>query len=182
MPFGMLSRVDPRKHVLDGVQIPLGKGQFWGEGHAPTCPTTLWYKLCKNGWTDRDAVWVMDSGGPKEACIRWGPDPPCERAIIRGMEMFDDTLPWAVQNWLNRSICYLGCGFRCAEGSTCSIIFAKWRQCAHTGANWQIRLNRPSAAAIRHYVKLLWPLIIIRPHRSTTYVDAAYCYRPSRLS
>jgi len=24
-------------------------------------------------------------------------------------------------------------------------------------------------------------VIIIRPHRSTTYVDAAYCYRPSRM-
>jgi len=23
-PFGMLSRVDPRSHMLDGVQIPLG--------------------------------------------------------------------------------------------------------------------------------------------------------------
>jgi len=27
---------------------------------------------CKNGWTDRDAIWVEDSGGPKESCIRWG--------------------------------------------------------------------------------------------------------------
>ena len=27
----------------------------------------------KNGSTDRDAVWVVDSGGPKELCIRWGP-------------------------------------------------------------------------------------------------------------
>jgi len=27
---------------------------------------------CKNGWTDRDAVWVEDSGGPSEPCIRWG--------------------------------------------------------------------------------------------------------------
>jgi len=40
-------------------------------------PTTLWRELCKNGWSDRDAVWVMDSGGPKEAFIRWGPDRPC---------------------------------------------------------------------------------------------------------
>jgi len=27
---------------------------------------------CQNGWTDRDAVWDLDSGGPKKACIRWG--------------------------------------------------------------------------------------------------------------
>jgi len=26
----------------------------------------------KNGWTDRDAVWDLDSSGPKEACIRRG--------------------------------------------------------------------------------------------------------------
>jgi len=30
---------------------------------------------CKNGCTDRDAVWVEDSCEPKEPCIRWGPDP-----------------------------------------------------------------------------------------------------------
>ena len=29
----------------------------------------------------------MDSGGPREACTRWGPDPPCEGAIIRGKDM-----------------------------------------------------------------------------------------------
>jgi len=27
---------------------------------------------CRNGSSDRDAVWVEDSGGPKEPCIRWG--------------------------------------------------------------------------------------------------------------
>ena len=26
----------------------------------------------QNGRTNRDAVWVEDSGGPKDACIRWG--------------------------------------------------------------------------------------------------------------
>jgi len=28
---------------------------------------------CRNRWTDRDDVWVVDSGGPNEPCIRWGP-------------------------------------------------------------------------------------------------------------
>jgi len=28
----------------------------------------------KNGWTDRDAVWDVNSGGLKELCIRCGPD------------------------------------------------------------------------------------------------------------
>ena len=26
---------------------------------------------CKNGWTDRDTVWIVDSGGPNELRIRW---------------------------------------------------------------------------------------------------------------
>jgi len=31
MPFGWLTRVGPKNHVLDGVQIPPKKrGQFWG--------------------------------------------------------------------------------------------------------------------------------------------------------
>jgi len=29
---------------------------------------------CKNGQTNQDAVWVEDLGGPREPCIRWGPD------------------------------------------------------------------------------------------------------------
>jgi len=52
----------------------------------------------------------------------------------------------------------LGCELDWAEGSTSSIIFARWRQCAHMeghiGATWRIRLNRPSVAAMRSYVKL----------------------------
>jgi len=31
MPFGLRTRVDPRSHVLDGVQISHGKGHFWGK-------------------------------------------------------------------------------------------------------------------------------------------------------
>jgi len=34
----------------------------------------------------------MDSDGPKEACIGWGPDPPCEEAIFRGKETPNDTV------------------------------------------------------------------------------------------
>ena len=40
---------------------------------------------CKNGCTDQDAVWVEESGGPKEPCIRWGPDP---RFFGQGSSLF----------------------------------------------------------------------------------------------
>jgi len=32
MPFGLWARMDPRNHVLDGVQIPMRMGNFEGEG------------------------------------------------------------------------------------------------------------------------------------------------------
>jgi len=79
MAFGMLTRVGPRNHVLGGrvgVQIPRAKGQFWGAGKGQPFVKywTVFRELCKNGRTDWDAVWNVDSGEPKESCIRWGPD------------------------------------------------------------------------------------------------------------
>jgi len=45
------------------VQIPTWEGEILRKGRP------LWSicrELCKNGWKDRFAVWVVDSGGPKE--------------------------------------------------------------------------------------------------------------------
>jgi len=68
----------------------------------------------------------------------------------------------------------LGCGLGWVEGSTSWIVFARWRQCAlmggHIAAIWRVRLNRPSAAEMQPYVKLLW----------TCY--GYYYYYPQRLS
>jgi len=48
---------------------------------------------------------------------------------------------------------------RVGPRSTSSVVFARWRQCAlmgeYIGAIWCIRLNRPSAAAMQPYAKLL---------------------------
>ena len=108
----------------------------------------------------------------KESWSRWRsqiPIAPQEGAILGErvpILKYWHFLPWAVQKLLNRSICHLGCGLGCAEGSTSSIIFARWRQCAlpcgYIGATWQTRLNHPSAAAMRSYVKLLWPLVCFK--------------------
>jgi len=63
-----------------------------------------------------------------------------------------------MQKWLNQLICHLVCGLEWAEESTISVVFASCRQYAliggHIGATWRIPLNRPSAAAMRPYVKL----------------------------
>jgi len=39
-------------------------------GPDPPCEG-LCHELCINSWTNQDAVWGMDSGGCKEACVRW---------------------------------------------------------------------------------------------------------------
>jgi len=44
---------------------------------------------------DRNAVWAEDSGGPKEACIRWDPDPHAKGQLLGKRTcpgMPDDTL------------------------------------------------------------------------------------------
>jgi len=53
------------------IQIRVRRGNFYGKEHAKTCSKILFRELCKNGSTDRDAVWVVDSGGPKEACVTY---------------------------------------------------------------------------------------------------------------
>jgi len=58
-----------------------GKEQFWG-GNRQTSIGTLCGHLCKYGWTDRGAVWVAGSHGPKASGYMAGLDPPWERAIL----------------------------------------------------------------------------------------------------
>ena len=41
-------------------------------------------ETCRNGWTDPGAVWVVDSGGPNEPCIKWGSRSTCKAAILKG--------------------------------------------------------------------------------------------------
>ena len=101
----------------------------------------------------------MGSDGPKESCLRWGLSPPWEGAILgKGAPVvkYRDFLPWAVQKRPNWLICRLGCGLGWAEGSTpgiydgstSSIIFARWR---HT--HW------------RHLANTILNLCFLRPTR-----------------
>jgi len=39
---------------------------------------------CKNGWTDRGAIWSVESGASKELRIRRGPDPHVRRGNFEG--------------------------------------------------------------------------------------------------
>jgi len=74
MPFGLWAWTGPRNHKLDGVQIPHERGQFWkffGERGVHCAGTgTFCRELYKNCWTNRFAVWFVESGRPKEAQVQ----------------------------------------------------------------------------------------------------------------
>jgi len=58
---------------LDKWTKLLQEGNFEaGRGRPLQSIGTLCRELCVNCWTDRDAVWAVDSGEPKEPCFRWG--------------------------------------------------------------------------------------------------------------
>jgi len=101
------------------------------------------YQNCKNGWTDRDAVWVVDMGVPEKSRIRWGSRSALFRDNFEGKAggpsfVHCMGLPTVscVQKRLNRS--------RCHRWAQVSIIRWRW----HVGATWRTLLNRPCAAAI----------------------------------
>jgi len=62
---------------------------------------------CRNGWTDRDAVWVVGLHETKESYVIWGPRSQWEWVILSGkgqpVVTYTDTLPWCVQKRRNGS-------------------------------------------------------------------------------
>jgi len=110
---------------------------------------------CKNGWTDRDAILVVDSGGPKEPCIRCGPDLHIWRGNFDGEKAPAQNMPGYVRRsiyskWLSR-------------GQHRYSADAYWRALdgVHIGATWRIQLNWRYAAVMQPYVKSLWPLVMV---------------------
>jgi len=59
-------------NVFNVLNLPLWQGVIFWEKDIPGITDTPYRQLCKNGWTDRDAVCVVDSAAPKKACITWG--------------------------------------------------------------------------------------------------------------
>jgi len=145
----------------------MGRGNFWGKGQ-PIVKYRDTLRSPERKWLNRswccldcglrmaEGIELVGVQIPHEKGQFWGKGSP----IVK----FRDFLLWAVQKWLNWLICHLGCGLGWTEGSTSSVVFARWRQCSHMGghisAAWRIRLNHPSAAAMWCYVKLLWPLVM----------------------
>jgi len=66
MPFGLWTRVGQRNHVLDGVQIVMGRNNFEGRRlivkYRDAVPWAVQKQLNRSRCS-----WVVDSGGHKEA-------------------------------------------------------------------------------------------------------------------
>jgi len=62
---------------------PMGRGNFERKKGVPLQSIgTLCGHLCKNGWTDRDVIWVMSLSRPKESCVKWGSCSPMGKGIL----------------------------------------------------------------------------------------------------
>ena len=78
MPFGSWALVGSRTHALDGVQIPVEKGQFSGEG----LPIVKYYRDClpfavqkRLNRSIEMSFGMLIRVDLKEPRIRWGSDP-----------------------------------------------------------------------------------------------------------
>ena len=59
MPSGLRTWLGPRDHVLDGVQIPMGRGKFWGENRRPIVKYRDFLPCSRAG----NGSWVMGQMG-----------------------------------------------------------------------------------------------------------------------
>jgi len=134
-------RSSPGDFVLDGDPAPLNFWPMFIRPHRNTtyagaayryqsssvvCRSVCWSvchasEPCKNCCTDRDAVWVEDSGEPREPCIRCGSRSPHAKGQFWGgkgrpIVKYRETLRSSMQKRLNRSRCRLGCGLGWAVG------------------------------------------------------------------
>jgi len=92
----------------------------------------------------------VDSGGPKQPCVRWGPCFHTWMGNFEGKKVPAQDVPRHVwQSIISK---------RLSRGSTGMV----WIPVGvHIGAIWQIQLNHLCAPAMWPYVKLLSPLVIL---------------------
>jgi len=126
--FGLWTRVGPRNPVRWGSRLSMCRGNFEGGLSPMSC--------AKNDWTDRDAIWDVDSGGPKETRITWSPDPYTWRGIFEGV-----VGPGHVRRSIYSKRCSRGQHWYGAHADWCVL------DGVHIGDTSWMRLNHPSVMA-----------------------------------
>jgi len=108
---------------------------------------------CKNGWTDRDTIWVVDMSRPRKHVLNGGYMCTHVTTVYMGVQ-----IPYVKgQFWGQKGRLVWDVDLGQHKEEACFTRGAHW-------CNLRIWLNRPCAVAMRPHVKLLWPLVIIRPH------------------
>jgi len=180
VPLGLWSQNVPWNHELDGIKFLHEKGQFWGKGSPISRDFLSWAVRkwlywsicclsCGLGWAEGSTSSIVFG--------RLGQYAQFQLHSPGGANVPDDTLRWAVQKWLNWSICRLGCGLVWHEGSTSSIIFVRWRQyptwvgtivprqvgtLAPPGEyDWTLRLQRQCSLMSNYFDHLLLLLLLL---------------------
>jgi len=165
MPFGLWAWMGPRNRVRWGstVQIPLGKGHFSGGPIVKYSDTLLW---AVQKWLNQSTCCLgfgLGLGGPKEPCIRWGPDWPMRRCNFWGKDMSRHARQQSAVSCAQMAEALkmpFGCGLEWAQGSTCYVG-------VHIVATWRIRLNHPCSVAVQKngwtYLNAVWGVDSGRP-------------------
>jgi len=101
-----------------GFGCAQGTMYYIGKNGRPTVSIrTLCRELCKNGWTNQDAVWDVNSGGPKETSVRLGFKSPHTKGQFRGGKWPAPDMSRNVQQsiywkWLSSRAAMIRCGCR----------------------------------------------------------------------
>ena len=90
------------------IIMPHGSATYIDAACCYRLSSVVWQSVCHNSepcknWFNRSRCrLVVDSGGPKEPCIRWGPDPLMGMGNFEGegaaIVKYGDTLQWAEPN------------------------------------------------------------------------------------
>ena len=119
-------------------------------------------KPCKNGWTNRDAVWVVGSDGQQKSCVRWGARSPLGRGNFKG-EWGRPIVKWhSPMMWKNSWTDWFAVWVVDLSGPKEAQVQSYspgGTNVPHGRVHCWTWLNRPSAVAMQPYVKLLWPLV-----------------------
>jgi len=110
-------------------------------------------ELCKNGWTDRDAVWALTRMGPRNHILNRDRNHPQEAAMLGG----------CLVHWKALGVSAVVCA---AKDIIQSSIAAWQRDCGNRlQCSWLISVTlhfppwKIRSLAMRPFVRILWPLV-----------------------
>ena len=104
----------------------MGRGNFGGNEEPIVSIVTLCRELCKNGWTDRFPVWIVDSGGPKEAQVHPYSSGGATVSTWEGTLAPTGEYDWTVRLWQRCSLMWNYFDHLLIFSTTCVLLTVSW--------------------------------------------------------